>query len=68
MALDKHQRRFRLTVTEIDVGILPSNRRKGTEGDLVQVEFAGKLLPSTKKRIHQALAKGNWDITERHLA
>ena len=68
MALDNHARRFKLRVTEIEVNLLESQWREEIEGDFVEVEFAGKLLPSTRKRIKKALQDDDFDLLDRKLA
>lgn len=50
MALSKHPRIFILCVNEIEADLL--NDR---DDDEVVIEFAGKVMPSTKERIYKAL-------------
>lgn len=68
MALDKQQRRFKLIVTEVEVNLLEAAWREEIEGDFVEIEFQGKLLPTTHIRMDQALRTGNFDLQQRSLA
>lgn len=63
MALDKNPRCFILTVTEIDARL---NMEEGI--DEVEVKFAGKVLPSTKKRLIKALDEGYFTLSEKTLS
>jgi hypothetical protein len=36
--------------------------------DYVTIEFAGRVTPTTKQRIKEALIDGNFEITEKKLA
>jgi len=66
MALDRNARKFTIVVTEVDVNL---NRADDLDShDYVTIEFRGKVLPTTKRRIANALVANNFDVTERTLA
>ncbi len=62
MALDKNPRRFILTVTEIDCDLLPDSY-----ADEVMIQFAGKVMPSTKDRIFKTLIAGDVQLKDKVL-
>lgn len=72
MALDPNPRRFRLTVEMVDVNLLDNETRDkrlgGEDHDFVEICFAGKIYPSTRRRIEQALMECSFITTERRLA
>jgi hypothetical protein len=61
--MDKNPRHLTLTVADVDVSL---ERHK--DGDFITLQFAGRLLPSTKDRIEQALKRGEFRITEKRMA
>jgi hypothetical protein len=67
MALDRQQRRFKLIVTEVEVTLLEAQWREETKDDFVEIEFRGKLLPTSHIRIDQAIRVGNFDLNQRTL-
>jgi len=69
VALDNNPRRFVLTVTEIDANLsTPKNTsKKKAPADAVVIEFAGHVMPSTKKRLERALAAGNFTLIDKVL-
>lgn len=68
MALDKNQRRFKLIVTQVEVSLLEAAWREEIEGDFVEIEFQGKILPTTHIRMDQAIRTGDFDLQQRTLA
>jgi hypothetical protein len=48
--MDRNPRRFILTVTEVDVSLLPSG-----QADEVEIVFSGKVFPSTIKRLEECI-------------
>jgi hypothetical protein len=48
--MDKNPRKFILTVTEIDIELLP-----GEQQDEIEVIFCGKTMPSTKDRLSKCV-------------
>lgn len=60
--MDKNPRRFVLTVTEVDANLLPASTT-----DLVDIQFAGKMYPSSLDRLGIAIKEGNWTISEKRM-
>jgi hypothetical protein len=68
MALDSHPRRFILIVHDVEAMPLDARSREQFAGDFVEIEFEGKLLPSTRKRLISALLDEHFELVERTLA
>jgi hypothetical protein len=69
MALSKHPYKLVLHVTEIDVSLnMGASEDRGEEFDLVEIQFHGKVMPSTKKRIREAISNADYDLTDKVLA
>jgi hypothetical protein len=69
MALTPHPRKFKLVVTEVDITLnTRTDETWVSPCDQVEIEFAGKVFPSTQHRIVGALADGEITLCERRLA
>lgn len=68
MGLDNSPRRFTLTVTEINANVISKpGKKKSNTDDFVVIEFAGHVMPSTKKRLERALAAGQFQLIDKVL-
>lgn len=69
MALSKHPRRFILKVTEINAKLLVDEDYMFDRDDIdeVVIEFAGKIMPSTKKRLELAINEANYKLIDKVL-
>jgi hypothetical protein len=74
MAMDDNGRVFKLVVSAVEVRMLNDERCEAHgimwgDGDAVEIEYVGKVLPSTQKRIAGAFkTQGILIQSERRLA